>query len=268
MIQKKIKTFALGVEYDGSNYHGWQSQENYPSIQKEIEQCLSKIANHKVYVFCAGRTDAGVHSIGQVIHFKTTSIRSNYNWTVGINTYLSKNISIKWIKEVPNFFHSRYSAVSRTYRYIIYNNIFRSSILYNYTNHVYKKLNISKINFEAQYLLGNHDFSSFRASGCQSNTPFRSIKKINIYRINNFVIFDITANSFLYRMVRNIIGSLIKINFLNKKDIIKEILKKKNRYYAGPTAPSKGLYLLSVEYPKCFNLPIFKNNLSKYYNIF
>ncbi|QFQ32932.1 tRNA pseudouridine(38-40) synthase TruA [Buchnera aphidicola (Aphis fabae)] len=259
MMEKKIKKFALGVEYNGEYYHGWQCQKKHPSVQEEVEQCLSKIANHKVDVICAGRTDSGVHSIGQVIHFQTTSIRSTYAWTVGVNTYLSKNISITWVKEVPEYFNARYSAIRRTYRYIIYNSVCRSSILYKKSNHVYKKLNVLKMNSEAQHLLGEHDFSSFQALGCQSYSARRKITKINVYRINNLVMIDITANSFLYHMVRNIVGSLIQINSINQENIMKNLLKKKNRNYAGPTAPAKGLYLLYVQYPKCFNLPVFED---------
>lgn len=268
MIEKKIKKFALGIEYNGEYYHGWQRQKKHSSIQEEVEKCLSKIANHKINVICAGRTDSGVHSIGQVVHFKTISVRSEYAWTVGVNTYLSKNISIKWVKEVPDNFNARYSAIGRTYRYIIYNNVCRSSILYEKSNHIYKNLNVFKMHSKAQYLLGEHDFSSFRALGCQSFSSIRKITKINIYRINNFVIIDITANSFLYHMVRNIVGSLIETHSINKKDIMKDLLNKKNRNYAGPTAPAKGLYLLSIQYPEYFNLPIFEDFLLKYNNCF
>jgi len=225
MIQKK--KIALGIEYNGEYYHGWQRQKKHISIQEEVENCLSKVANHDVSVICAGRTDAGVHSIGQVIHFKTTSVRSEYSWTVGVNTYLSKNISIKWVKEVPDCFNARTSAMRRTYRYLIYNNICRSSILYKNSNHIYKNLNVLKMNSEAQHLLGDHDFSSFQASDCQSHSSWRKITKISVYRINNYVVIDITANSFLYHMVRNIVGSLIQINFIEKENIMKDLLKKK-----------------------------------------
>lgn len=227
MMKKEVKKIALGIEYDGAYYHGWQRQKNCSSIQEEIELCLSKIANHKVHVICAGRTDTGVHSIGQVIHFETISTRSQYAWTVGVNTYLSKNISIQWAREVPIYFHACRSAIRRTYRYLIYNSVCRSSIVYKKSNHVYQKLNVLKMHSEAQHLLGNHNFSSFRASGCQSYSPQKEITKINVYSINDFVIVDITANSFLYHMVRNIVGSLIQINFIKKDNVMKNLLKKK-----------------------------------------
>ena len=260
MQEKKIKKFALGVEYDGSYYHGWQSQKGLSTIQSEIEKALSKIANHQVNVICAGRTDSGVHSIGQVIHFSSISVRSDFAWIVGVNSYLSKNISVKWIKEVSENFNARYSAISRSYRYIIYNHKYRSAIFQNRSNHVYKELNVDKMYFEAQSLLGEHDFSSFRSSGCQSRSPFRTITDLNIRRLKNLVIIDITANSFLYHMVRNIVGSLIQINDNTKKNYIKKILDKKDRNYAGPTVSARGLYLFFVKYPMCFNLPIFKDD--------
>lgn len=256
MIKHKIKKFALGVEYDGSFYHGWQRQKTVVSIQEEIENALSIIADHKINITCAGRTDAGVHSIGQVIHFDTIAIRKDSSWTIGVNSYLSKDISIKWIRTVPKYFNARYSAITRSYRYIIYNHSFRSAIFHNRSNHIYRKLNVYDMHHASQFLLGEHDFSSFRALSCQSNSPWRKIIKLNVYRQNDWVIIDITANSFLHHMVRNIVGSLIEIGVSKRKKYwMKELLKKKNRSYAGATAPPRGLYLLFVEYPSCFNIP-------------
>jgi len=257
MVCNNIQRFALGVEYDGSFYHGWQRQKKVPSVQEEIEKALSIIADHKIDVICAGRTDAGVHSIGQVIHFSTTAIRKKSSWLIGTNSYLSKYISIVWIKEVTDNFHARYSAITRSYRYIIYNYNIRSAIFQNRLNHVYKKLNVKKMYFEAQFLLGEHDFTSFRALSCQSHSPWRKITKLNVFRINDLVIIDITANSFLHHMVRNIVGSLIKVGISNMKELyIKELLEKRDRNCAGATAPAKGLYLVFVEYPLYFNFPI------------
>ncbi|WAI11960.1 MAG: tRNA pseudouridine(38-40) synthase TruA [Buchnera aphidicola (Macrosiphum albifrons)] len=256
MALNNIKKFALGVEYDGSLYHGWQRQKNVPSIQEEIERALSIIANHKINVICAGRTDAGVHSVGQVIHFNTTAVRKKSSWSIGVNSYLSKNISIVWVKEVPGNFHARYSAITRSYRYIIYNCSLRSAIFQTKLNHIYRELNVKKMYSESQFLLGEHDFTSFRALGCQSYSPYRKITKLNVFRFNNWVVIDITANSFLHHMVRNIVGSLIEIGISKKKEYwIQELLKKKDRNYAGATAPAKGLYLVYVEYPLHFNLP-------------
>ncbi|ANZ22429.1 tRNA pseudouridine synthase A [Buchnera aphidicola (Diuraphis noxia)] len=252
-----MKKIVLGVEYDGTFYHGWQRQKNVPSIQEEIETALSRIANHKIKVTCAGRTDTGVHGIGQVIHFYTKSIREKKSWTIGTNNYLSPHISIMWAKTVSKEFHARYSAISRSYRYVIYNNNSRTAIFRNRAYHFYRTLNAKKMNFESQFLLGEHDFTSFRALNCQSHSPWRNITKLNVRRFCDWVIIDITANSFLYHMVRNIVGSLIEIGTSNKKDFcIQKLLRKKNRRFAGMTAPAKGLYLTKVDYPLHFHLPI------------
>ncbi|AEO08008.1 tRNA pseudouridine(38-40) synthase TruA [Buchnera aphidicola] len=260
MILKNIKKFALGIEYNGSSYHGWQRQKKASSIQEEIETALSKIANHKINVVCAGRTDAGVHSTGQVVHFSTTTVRKITAWLIGTNSYLSQYISVKWIKSVPENFHARYSAITRSYRYIIYNNRIRSVFFQKKLNYVYKKLNEKKMFSAAQFLLGEHDFTSFRAIGCQSFSAWRKITKLNIFRLNDFVIIDITANSFLYHMVRNIVGALIDVGINKKTEFwIQELLKKKNRRYASATAPAQGLYLSSIEYPLHFNIPDSKN---------
>ncbi|QCI23750.1 tRNA pseudouridine(38-40) synthase TruA [Buchnera aphidicola (Macrosiphoniella sanborni)] len=256
MILNDIKKFALGIEYNGSSYHGWQMQKNVSSIQEEVERALSKIANHKINIVCAGRTDAGVHSIGQVVHFYTTAKRKKISWLIGTNRYLSRDISVKWVQEVPGNFHSRYSAIARSYRYIIYNNDVRSVFFPNKLYFVHKKLNEKKMFSEAQCLLGEHDFTSFRSIGCQSFSSWRKIIKLNIFRSNNFIIIDIKANSFLYHMVRNIVGSLIEVGANKKKEFwIQELLTKQNRNYAAATAPARGLYLSSIEYPLHFNIP-------------
>lgn len=247
---------ALGVEYDGTFYHGWQRQKIVCTIQEEIENALSIIANHRVEIICAGRTDKGVHSTGQVIHFNTTASRKDESWILGTNSYLSKYISILWVKKVSQKFHARYSALNRSYRYMIYNKNVRSAIYANTTHHVYEKLNVKKMNDEAQYLLGEHDFISFRAANCQSFSSKRNVIALNVKRFKNLVIINITANAFLYRMVRNIVGSLITIGRSEKEDVsIQKLLNKKNSHYVGFTASAKGLSLVSVEYPLYFNLP-------------
>ncbi|HMI77046.1 MAG TPA: tRNA pseudouridine(38-40) synthase TruA [Buchnera sp. (in: enterobacteria)] len=248
--------FALGVKYHGRNYHGWQSQKNTYTIQYELEKALSKIANHKVDVVCAGRTDAGVHSICQVVHFSTQVVRCKKSWIFGVNSYLPNDIAVIWIKLVPESFHARYSALTRSYRYIIYNNTVRPVILEGQVYHYYKNLDIEKMHRSAQYLKGEHDFTTFRAQSCQSSTAWRNIIYINVMRINAFVVINIQANSFLHRMVRNIVGSLLEVGIQKKsEDWIQKVLELKNRSLAGPTVASKGLYLISIEYPTDFKLP-------------
>ncbi|BBI01177.1 tRNA pseudouridine synthase A [Buchnera aphidicola (Nipponaphis monzeni)] len=247
---------ALGVEYNGTNYHGWQKQHTVLTIQEQLENALSKIANHKINVTCAGRTDAGVHSTGQVVHFTTISVRKKNSWVFGVNSYLPNDISVQWAKIVPNFFNARYSAISRRYRYFIYNYKCRSSIFYSqYYCFSKMRLDVNKMKLAGNNLIGEHDFSSFRGRGCQSKTPWRQIIYFNISRQDRLVIIDIEANSFLYRMVRNIVGCLIDIGSSKKKITwIQYLLKNKNRNLGGVTAKASGLYLIFVHYPLVFNL--------------
>ncbi|NIH16654.1 MAG: tRNA pseudouridine(38-40) synthase TruA [Buchnera aphidicola (Periphyllus lyropictus)] len=247
---------VCGIEYNGSRYYGWESQIKNFSIKNKLEEAISKIANHKVYIFCAGRTDSGVHAYNQVIHFTTYSFRKRRSWIIGINSLLPKDISIIWIKYISHDFHARYSAISRSYRYIIYNNFIRSALLNNRVNNVFFNLNEKKMHNSGQILLGEHDFSSFRASGCQSFTAWRNIINLNVYRKKKyFVIVEITANSFLYKMVRNIVGCLIEIGKnKKKKSWLLNVLNLKNRNFAGPTVLANGLYLFSIKYPKHFNI--------------
>ncbi|XRY30548.1 MAG: tRNA pseudouridine(38-40) synthase TruA [Buchnera aphidicola (Tetraneura akinire)] len=260
MQKKKIeKKFALCIEYDGTYYNGWQKQKSInTTIQEKLEKAISIIANHPITVICSGRTDTGVHSIGQIAHFCTTSYRENFSWVLGINSFLPSDISVQWIKTVPFNFHARYSSLSRLYRYVIYNGPYRNGIFSNFLNHIFKELDVELMINGSKYLLGEHDFSGFRAKNCQSKTAFRNIIRLNIFRKNFFVIIEIEANAFLYKMVRNIVGSLIEVG-LKKKNIswINKILRSKNRKLSGPTALARGLYLVHVNYPSNFGFPQF-----------
>ncbi|QJC35157.1 tRNA pseudouridine(38-40) synthase TruA [Enterobacteriaceae endosymbiont of Donacia proxima] len=256
-FKKKYK-FALGVEYNGTNYHGWQKQNiNYKkTIQGCLEKVISKIANHNIIVFCAGRTDVGVHSIGQVIHFETFSFRSEKSWILGINSLLPKDIAIKWIISVKKDFHARFSALSRRYIYIIYNNRYKSAIFNDLVTLYKKNLNIIKMKNAIQYLLGEHDFSSFQSGKKTNNSSFRKIIYCNIKKYGNYIFIDIKANAFLYHMVRNIIGSLIEIGIgRQKENWLSELIKIKNRTKAASTVKPNGLFLTEVEYPKHFGIP-------------
>jgi len=246
---------ALGIEYNGKNYHGWQNQKEVISIQEMLEKAISYIANQKIKVICAGRTDTGVHSSGQIIHFQTTSNRTEKAWTIGVNSKLPNDISVSWIKKVPDNFHARYSAIYRQYQYIINNSILRSALLHDYSYHFFKPLDEKKMHYSGQYLIGEYDFTSFRSTYCQSKNPYRKILNLTVSRFENLIIINIKANSFLQHMVRNIVGSLIEVG-MNKKpeNWIKKILIKKNRKFAGITAKSSGLNLIYVHYPVKFNL--------------
>ncbi|WP_343192744.1 tRNA pseudouridine(38-40) synthase TruA [Buchnera aphidicola (Taiwanaphis decaspermi)] len=255
---------AAGVEYCGSSYHGWQVQNDViNSVQKTLEKAISLIACHNIKIFCAGRTDSGVHSLGQVIHFSTHTKRKSKVWLLGINYYLPKDISIKWIKKVSNNFDARFSACSRRYFYIIYNSFSRPAVFFNYYTHISKNINIDIMNAACKYIIGEHDFSSFRSSSCQSKTSYRRIIHLFVVKKYKYIVIDIKANAFLHNMVRIIVGSLIKIGCGQKTSFwMYELLTKKNRKLAGPTAPSKGLYFVSVHYPKNFNIPTNKIELN------
>jgi len=247
---------SLGVEYDGSQYFGWQKQQNVLSIQQKLEEALSRIANQTITIFCAGRTDAGVHATGQVVHFESDSKRPISAWTMGVNANLPANIAIKWAQIVEDSFHARFSAQARRYRYIIYNHPYRHAILNHGVSHYYKPLNELKMHLAAQYLLGENDFSAFRAAQCQSLSPWRNIQHIKVSRQGCYVIIDVQANAFVHHMVRNIVGSLLEVGNGNQSEAwIYDLLRSKDRTCAGATAKPEGLYLVDVIYPRQFELP-------------
>ncbi|WP_343190434.1 tRNA pseudouridine(38-40) synthase TruA [Buchnera aphidicola (Mollitrichosiphum nigrofasciatum)] len=248
---------ALGIEYNGSRYKGWQKQNNFKNtVQETIESVLSFIAQHEIKLYSAGRTDSGVHSIGQVAHFYTSTIKTMELWISSSNSFLPDDITILWARSVPFYFHARHSALSRHYRYIIYNKKYKTAIFKNFLCHVNKKLDIKNMQFAGNFLLGEHDFSSFRSKGCQSSSNYRKLTYFNILRDGPLIIIDIIANAFLYHMVRNIVGCLIDIGTCKKNVFyIKDLLKMNNRMYASSTANSNGLYLIHVKYPKFFNIP-------------
>lgn len=247
---------ALGIEYDGSHYFGWQRQESVESVQQKLEEALSIVANSPVEVFCAGRTDSGVHGTGQVVHFETEAKRPLQAWCFGANAHLPDDIAVKWAVEVPEDFHARFSATARRYRYIIFNRKLRSAILPKGVSHYHVDLDHEKMHEAGQYLLGENDFSSFRAAKCQSHTPWRNIHHLNVSRLGTYIIVDIQANAFVHHMVRNIVGSLIEVGQGNQPpEWIKWLLEQKDRTLAAPTAKAEGLYLVDVHYPEHFGLP-------------
>lgn len=247
---------ALGIEYNGTQYFGWQRQRDVKSVQEKLERALSIVANHPIEVQCAGRTDAGVHATGQVVHFDTTASRKIVAWTMGVNANLPDDVTVRWAKEVPDEFHARFSATARRYRYIIFNSPLRPGILSSGVSHYHGELDEQKMHQAAQYLLGENDFTSFRATHCQSRTPWRNMMHINVTRHNQYLVIDIKANAFVHHMVRNIAGSLICVGRGEQKpEWIKELLALKDRKQAGATAKAAGLYLVDVDYPSEFELP-------------
>ncbi|MEC6816222.1 tRNA pseudouridine(38-40) synthase TruA [Photobacterium toruni] len=247
---------ALGIEYDGAKYCGWQRQVDVDSVQERLEKALSHIANQPIAVFCAGRTDTGVHGTGQVVHFDVDIERKMAAWTMGVNAYLPKDIAVRWAHEVTEDFHARFSATARRYRYVIYNHSVRPAIFQHGVSHYHGHLDENKMHEAAQYLIGEHDYTSFRATQCQSRSPWRRLEHLTVTRQGDFVVIDIKANAFVHHMVRNIAGSLIKVGKGEKQpDWIKWVLEQKDRRIAGPTAKSAGLYLVDVDYPAEYNLP-------------
>jgi len=247
---------ALGIEYDGTHFHGWQRQHGLNTIQSSIEEALTKIATQPVSVYSAGRTDTGVHAYGQVIHFDTFVKRSERAWVFGTNSHLPKNICVRWAKVVSPEFHARYSATARQYRYVIYNNPIRPGILQSCLSWNCRYLDEALMHEAAQSLCGRHDFSSYRAANCQSKSPEREIHFIKVTRRGDLIIIDIKANAFLHHMVRNIAGVLMDIGTVKQKVLwAKEVLDARDRCLGGVTAPPYGLYFLKVTYPEHFEIP-------------
>lgn len=249
---------ALAVSYDGSAYRGWQSQQKpkVPTVQDCLESALSFIANQPVRVQCAGRTDSGVHATHQLVSFESPVERSEKAYVNGGNTRLPENIAIHWAKPVSHDFHARFSATARRYRYIILNSPIKPAILPGGVTHQPWPLNAEWMHTAAQALIGELDFSSFRAVACQSNTPMRNVHFVRVTRHQDIVVIDIQANAFLYHMVRNIAGALMEVG-MGRQSIewIAELLTLRDRTKSAATASPCGLYLVDVEYPQSFGLP-------------
>lgn len=250
------KRIALGIRYDGNGYHGWQIQKELVSIQETLEQALGVVANHSVSTTCAGRTDAGVHATAQVVHFDTHVTRSEHAWKAGANSNLPEDIRVVWAKEVRADFHARFSAKARRYRYVLYNQDVRPGILRNAVGWWYRELDVEKMQEGANFLLGQHDFSSFRGGGCQSRSPWREIFQLEVRRVRHMVIIEVLGNAFLLHMVRNIAGVLIAIGSGDEPPIwAEQVLMARDRKQGGVTISPAGLYLVDVEYPAEFELP-------------
>lgn len=248
---------ALAFEYDGRHFHGWQFQKSgVRTVEAELTKAVARVADHQVDLVCAGRTDAGVHASYQVAHFETPSVRTLRSWVMGINTALPSDIAVHWAGAGVADFHARFSAVYRRYRYIICNTAVRPGIQQGQVSWVYRPLDDNRMHEAAQYLVGEHDFSAFRAAGCQSRSPVRFLEAISVTRKGQFVILDVQANAFLHHMVRNIAGALIAVGTEQKRGHwIREILETGDRRLAGVTAPPHGLYLVDVGYPGEFGMP-------------
>ncbi|CAK0769737.1 tRNA pseudouridine(38-40) synthase [Gammaproteobacteria bacterium] len=246
---------ALGLSYDGTNFHGWQTQqEGLRTVQVCVEQALSRVANHPVAVVVAGRTDAGVHAVEQMVHFDTFAKRPLRAWVFGTNQYLPQDIAISWSKEVHNSFHARFSAVSRRYRYVIYSSPIRPVLERTRVTWDYRRFNLEAMSVAASSLVGTHDFSSYRAQGCQAKSPIRTLYRLEVTQENDWlgqkITIEAVANAFLQHMVRNLAGVLMTIGAGEKPpEWAREVLEQKDRAKGGVTAPPEGLYLVQVQYP-------------------
>lgn len=247
---------ALGIEYDGTRFCGWQRQASGRTVQQTLEEALGTIADHTLAITCAGRTDTGVHATGQVVHFDTLASRDGEAWIRGTNTLLPADIRILWGREVDAGFHARFSARRRHYRYVILNRKTGSALLADRVCREHADLDICRMREAATRLLGEHDFTSFRAAACQAKTPVRTVYSLDITRTGRFIYLDIVANAFLHRMVRCIAGVLLGIGRGDASpDWVSDLLAARDRTAGGVTAPPGGLYLAAVGYPARFGLP-------------
>jgi len=252
----KLQRIAMAVEYSGHNYNGWQIQPHSPSVQAVVETAVSKVADEAVHSYCAGRTDTGVHGLGQVIHFDTQAVREERAWVLGSNANLPKDVAVRWARVVDDEFHARFSALTRRYRYIILNRKVRPAINANNVSWDYRPLDEMLMRKAATHLIGEHDFSSYRALACQAKSPVRDIRTLEITRHGDLISIDIEANGFLHHMVRNIAGVLMAIG-AGEQPVTwsKTVLDYRDRTLGGVTAPPHGLYLTAVSYPDKYQFP-------------
>lgn len=247
---------AACVEYDGGAYAGWQTQAHARAVQPEVEAALGFVADHPVSVVCAGRTDAGVHAVGQIVHFDVDVTRPDRAWVFGANTRLPPDISLHWARPVPDSFHARHDAFRREYRYLIWNHPARSALFGGRAAPCRHHLDAAAMHEAGQTLLGEHDFSAFRAAGCQSRTPWRRLERLEVARRGDFVEVHVAANAFVHHMVRNLVGTLMVIGRgLKPVSWARTLLDGGDRTVAGATAPACGLYLWRVHYPQAYELP-------------
>ncbi|MDR2636710.1 MAG: tRNA pseudouridine(38-40) synthase TruA [Zoogloeaceae bacterium] len=251
-----MRRIALGLEYDGRSFHGWQRQKGHASVQAALEEALARIAGHPVGVVCAGRTDAGVHASGQVVHFDTAAERPASAWVRGVNRFLPSSVVVRWSKEVGSDFHARYSACRRRYRYLLLNRGERPALWAGRAGWLHSPLSLAAMREALPCLLGEHDFSAFRAAECQAKNPVRRMTHVEIRKSGDFFIFDFEANAFLHHMVRNLVGSLVYVGKgAWNPERLREILASRDRTLAAPTFSPDGLYFQGPSYAPELEIP-------------
>ncbi|HEY4072415.1 MAG TPA: tRNA pseudouridine synthase A [Herbaspirillum sp.] len=273
MTQAANRRIVLGIQYDGGPWQGWQTQRHGQTVQDALEAALLRFALTPLEVVCAGRTDSGVHALEQVVHFDTTVVRDAASWVRGVNAFLPTSIAVRWACELSpqapaemeaaaglaasgspyareDGFHARFSAIARTYHYLLYNHPVRSPLLAGRVGWVFRPLDLQNMREGAGHLVGTHDFSAFRSIECQAKTPVRSMHTLDIAQSGDMFIFTLCANAFLHHMVRNIVGSLIMVGQGKQApDWVAEVLAQRDRSKAAPTFMADGLYLARVDYP-------------------
>lgn len=247
---------ALGVEYEGTRFAGWQVQPSQRTVQGSLEKALSFVANHPVKTVAAGRTDSGVHALQQVAHFETSVIRDERSWILGLNSNLPSDMNVTWAKPVDDNFSARFSALNRSYRYLILNRVSRPSIHADKVWWIFAPLNVDLMQAAADLLVGHHDFSAFRAKECQAHSPIKTVEHITVTKQGDFIAIDVKAQSFLHHMVRNLVGVLVPIGEGRKPvEWAQQVLEGQSRAHGGITSPPDGLYFIKVEYPEQYKLP-------------
>lgn len=266
----------MGVEYAGTGWLGWQTQPHGMTVQDQLENALKRFANNSIQTHCAGRTDAGVHALEQVVHFDTLLDRTAYSWVNGVNAFLPNSIAVRWAKELAsadqmsadeevevdkivqpgNPFHARFSAYERTYHYVIHNSTVRSPIWSGRTGWVFRPLDVARMQEAANFLLGEHDFTVFRAAGCQAKSPIKHMYEAKVRRCGDLIVCSFRASAFLHHMVRNMVGALIFVG-VGRRDVtwISELLKSRDRSLSAPTFSPDGLYLAKIGYDPRWELP-------------
>jgi len=248
---------ALGIEYDGAAFAGWQSQPQGNTVQDALERALAQIADCQVRVHCAGRTDAGVHAAAQVVHFDTAAQRPLHAWVRGTNAHLPDSVAVRWSQLVPDGFHARFSAISRSYRYVLFNHAVRPALLHGRVGWFHLPLNVDAMQSAARHFVAEQDFSAFRAAECQAKSPVKTLHEATVSRFGDCIVFEFRANAFLHHMVRNMVGALVYVGKgTYPPEWVAEMLASRDRSRAAPTFSPAGLYLAGIEYAACWQLPM------------